>query len=118
MQNELKTKVNYAEVGEAISHELAAKMVKDFHDAQSEEVPDFIIGKNIISQVLSQPGCVGIKFYNALNESGVRTLVYVGVDVNGNIITEYTGVNEDGKLGRVEALVGDRTDGGSLSWFS
>ena len=114
MQKNVKTLVNYAEIGEAISHDLAAKMVKDFHDAHSEDVQAFLIGKNILEQILAQPGCVGVKFYNAYNEAGVRTLVYVGLDKNGNIIAEYTGVNEEGKLGKVEALVGDRTDASTI----
>ena len=115
------TQVNFANVGEAISHELAAKMVKDFHDANLEGVSkSFIIGKNIIDQILAQPGCVALNIFNGIDEDGRNTLVYAGIDKNGHTILDYPGVNEKGQLGRVEALIGDRTigPGPSYIWFS
>ena len=114
----ITTQINFANVGEAISHELAAKMVKDFHDANSEDVSKcYVIGKNIIEQILAQPGCVAISIFNAIDEDGKNTLVYAGVDKKGQTIFEYAGVDEKGKLGRVEALIGDRTLP-TNSWFS
>jgi hypothetical protein len=101
--------INYANVGEAIDHELGAKMVKNYQDAHPNETAQcFNVGKNIIEQVLAQPGCVAIRIYNAMDNSGKHTLVYVGVDDSGNAIFEYPAINEEGKLGRVEALVGDK----------
>ena len=122
-QNELKTTTNYAQVGEAISHDLAAKMVKDYQDACPTETEFFFIGKDIINQILSQQGCVGIRFYNAIDETGKHTLVYVGYDIKGEIIVEYSVVDNNGRLSRVEALVGDRSGTGTEttttnSWFS
>ena len=122
-QNELKITKNYAEVGEAISHELAAKMVKDFQDARPNDAEFFYIGKDIINQILSQQGCVGMRFYNAFDETGKQTLVYVGYDNKGQTIAEYTVVDNNGRLTRVEALVGDRSGTGtdtatSNSWFA
>ena len=106
------TQLNYANVGEAISYELASKMIKDFHDSNSDDVAKtYVIGKNIIEQLLAQPGCVAVRFFNAIDETGRNTLVYAGVDVKGNTILEYPAVDEKGKLGRVEALIGDRTIG-------
>jgi|SRR5215467_3015141 len=116
----LTTATNYAAIGEAIDHELAAKMIKNYHDVNSNEAPkSYVIGKNVIEEMLAQPGCVGLRFYNAIDESGRQTLVYAGVDTNGNTIIEYPAVDEKGKLGRIEALIGDRTmgDGPSFSWF-
>lgn len=40
-------------------------------------------GKNIINQLLAQPGVVGIRFHFAL-DNGKNTLVLTGVDVNEN----------------------------------
>jgi len=119
----LATQVNYANVGEAISHELASKMVKDFQDSNSEDVAKcYVIGKNIIEQMLAQPGCVAIRFFNAIDETGKNTLVYAGVNEKGNTIIALPVVDETGKLGRIEALIGDRTMGGegtstSTGWF-
>lgn len=41
-------------------------------------------GKNIINQLLSQPGVVGIRFHFAIDTDGKNTLVLVGVDANEN----------------------------------
>ena len=95
-------------VGEEIEKELAAKMVKDFHDANPADVKSYYIGKNIIEKMLSQPNCVGIKFYNALNEAGEKTLVYVGIDQNAEIISEVTYVNDLGRIERHPGIVADR----------
>ena len=112
MQQETTTaKINYAEVGEAISHDLAAKMVKDYNDSNPSQQYCFNLGKNVIEQVLAQPSCVGMRFYKAINEQGEETLVYAGIDKDGNSIFEYPVIGNDGKLGVVEALIGDRTQG-------
>jgi hypothetical protein len=101
---------NLTLVGEEISHELGAKMVKDFQDANPEEVPANYIGRNIIESILAQPGCAGIRFYNAINEVGRKTLVYVGVDNDGNIITQFTGINTLGQLTKEKGIVADRSE--------
>jgi hypothetical protein len=103
-------KVDYAKIGEAISHELAGKMIKDYNDAHPEQEDRcFTIGKNIIESILAQPGCVSMRFYNAVDENGIDTLVYVGVDAKGHTIMEITTINEIGKLGKVPAIVADRS---------
>jgi len=118
---QVKKTLNYANVGEAIDHELAAKMVKDFQDScPADAIKSYTIGKKILELILAQPGCVALKFYNAIDENGNQTLVYVGLDKNGNNIIEYPFVNEKGKLGTVEAYIGDRTMGDGTpvhSWF-
>lgn len=105
----LSAQLNYAEAGEAISLNLAEKMIKDYNDANPEEIYCFNVGRKIIEQIFAQPGCVSLRLYKALNEEGMQTLVYAGVDEKGRTIIEYAGVNEDGKLGKVEGLIGDRT---------
>jgi hypothetical protein len=108
IQNKIENK-HLAQIGEEISHELGAKMVKDYQDAFEGDVSGYQIGKNIIQEILSQPGCVGIRFYNALNEVGQKTLVYVGVDENNNNIYEYSIVNGQGAIKLVDGIVADRT---------
>ena len=119
MQQELTTaKINYAEVGEAISHELGAKMVKDYSDLNLMQLNCFNIGRNIIDQILGQPGCAGLRLFKALNEQGNETLVYAGIDKDGKTIVEYPAIGTDGKLGVVEAFIGDKTDvAHPFSWF-
>jgi|SRR6516164_4979376 hypothetical protein len=117
IQVQAKTRINYAAVGEAISHELAAKMVKDYNDTNPTDQVCFNIGMDVINQILAQPGCVGLRIYNATNECGEHTLVYAGIDEKGKVILEYTRVNGEGKLGTVEGLIGDR-EHPSYTWFS
>jgi len=105
----VKSHADFATVGEQISHELAAKMVKDHHDTHSvDESNSYYIGKNIIDQMLAQPGCVGIRFFDAINEAGKKTLVYVGIDAKGKSILEYSTVNDHGKLAVVEGMSADK----------
>ena len=112
MQTELLKKDLNA-VGEEISHELGAQMVKDYQVANPTDVKAYYIGRNIIDQILAQPGCVGIKFYNAYNEIGEKTLVYLGVDESGKSLVEYTVVTPDGSIEKNKAIVADRIAGGS-----
>ncbi len=107
MQTEL-TQRNIAEVGEEISHELGAEMIKNYQTANPLDVKNYTIGRSILDQILCQPGCVGLRFYNAYNESGEKTLVYTGVDEFGVSIVEYTEVNNEGDLFSQKAIVADR----------
>ncbi len=113
----VKEQVNYQSVGEQISHELAAKMVKDHHDKYSDESKSYVIGKKIIEEILAQPGCVGVRFFDAINEAGVKTLVYAGIDEKGKNILEITTVNDHGKLAVTEGMSADRGQTG-INWFS
>jgi hypothetical protein len=116
MQKELTTKKDYSKVGEEISHELAADFVKAYGQANPGDVVSYVIGRNIIDQILAQPGCVGMRYYNALNEEGQKTLVYVGVDASGKDIIEKVIVQEDGKLATVTATVADRSEWEKSLW--
>ena len=105
----VKDKFNYQAVGEQISHELAGKMVKDFNDSQSLDHPNSCaIGRDILLKTLNQPGCVGLRFYDAINEFGKKTLVYVGLDSEGKNIIEYSTVNEHGDIAIVEGMANDK----------
>ncbi len=73
-----------ANIGEEIGLELGAKMISSYQNSNPSDVNSYFIGRNIIGQILKQPGCAGIKFYNAYNEAGEKTLVYVGVNDQGN----------------------------------
>jgi len=103
-----KLSSNIASIGEEIGVELSTQMVKDYQKANPSDVRSYLIGRNIIDQILAQPGCVGIKFYNAYNEIGEKTLVYVGVDQNGKAIVEFKVVNSNGQLDSTKGIVADR----------
>lgn len=118
MQNELITKRTTAAIGEEIGYDLGTEFVSNYQTANPNDTFSYIVGKNIIEQILAQPGCEGIRFYNAYNEAGKKTLVYVGVDKEGRNIFEYTMVNNEGKITNEAGVVGDRSDdGGDYSFW-
>lgn len=101
-----------ANIGEEIGFELGKSMVKDYQLKNPNTVHHFTIGKEIISQILAQPGCEGIRFYKANDEFGVETLVYTGLDKSGNRLEDYTYINNDGNLINIPSIVADRTERG------
>lgn len=97
-----------AAIGEEIGYELGKEMVNSYQVANPTDVAYYEIGRNILDQVLAQPGCAGIRFYNAYNEMGEKTLVYVGLDKAGKAIFEYTCINNEGVLESNKGIVADR----------
>ncbi|HEX6432265.1 MAG TPA: hypothetical protein VF008_31450 [Niastella sp.] len=125
MQTELLTKRNIATIGEEITHELGAELVNNYRKAHPNDVNGYVIGKEILNQILAQPGCAGIQFYNAINEVGQKTLVYVGLDQNGKQLVNYSVVTTDAQIKLEKGIVADRSiptgdDGGIFgddNWF-
>jgi hypothetical protein len=97
-----------AAAGEEIGQELGAQMISSYRQANPTDVLAYFVGRNILEQVLAQPGCVGIKFYNAYNEVGQKTLVYVGVNAQGNDMLNVTTINVAGELDAQKGIVADR----------
>ena len=97
-----------AAIGEEIGYDLGKQMVNDYQTANPTDVTFYEIGRNILDQVLAQPGCAGIRFYNAYNEMGQKTLVYVGLNKDGKAILEYTVINNEGVLESNKGIVADR----------
>lgn len=97
-----------ANVGENIGFELGAQMINSYRRQNETDVVSYYVGRNIIEEILAQPGCVGIKLYNAYNEAGEKTLVYVGVDSDGKDMLQFSFVNNAGELIQQPAIVADR----------
>src|SRR5688572_19028300 len=108
MQTELLTKRNIANIGEEITHELGAELINNYRKAHPTDVKAHIVGKEILSQILAQPGCAGIQFYHAINEAGVKTLVYVGLDQDGKQLVNYSVVTTDAQIQNQKGIVADR----------
>ena len=117
MQNELITKRPVAAIGEEIGYELGAQLVKNYQVANPNDTSFYTIGKGIIEQILAQPGVEGIRFYNAIDESGEKTLVYLGIDAAGNPVKEYSVVDAKGNIANRPAIVADRAGKGSNPWW-
>lgn len=115
ISNQTLTLKKVASIGEEIGLELGTQFIKDYQVANPADVQYYVIGRSVIDEILAQPGCVGMRFYNAYNESGEKTLVYVGLNKDGKAIVEYTCINNDGKLESNEGIVADRADRGGRS---
>lgn len=100
-------------IGEEIGLELGNQMVTAYQAANPTDVHFYQVGTNILSQILAQPGCVGIRFYNAYNEAGEKTLVYVGLNSDGKAIIEFTCINNEGVLEANKGIVADRIGTGT-----
>jgi hypothetical protein len=108
VQKELLTKTDYAAVGAEISMKTAIQFTKAYADTHPNENLSYHLGRNIIEHILAQPGCVGMRFYYGYNNEGQKTLVYVGLDVNGNDLVKQTMVTENGvMMSSEEGIVAD-----------
>ena len=106
-QNALETK-SLAEVGEDIGLAEGAQLVKNFRVVNPDATPGYYIGRNIIDQILNQPGCVGINFRKCLTENNEEHLVYTGVDADGKDILSYSVVTNTGDIEKNDGIVADR----------
>ena len=46
------------------------------------------VGKNLVNAILNQTGCMGIRLYYAMNNKGEKQLVLVGIDANGDDLSQ------------------------------
>lgn len=104
-----------ATVGEEIGLELGAQFISAYRNANPTDVCSYYVGRNILEQVMAQPGCVGLRFYNAYNEGGEKTLVYVGVNAQGADMLNITSVNTNGQLDMQKGIVADRIKSGDIA---
>ncbi len=106
-KNALETK-SLAEVGEDIGLAEGAQLVKNFRESNPDATPGYYIGRNIIDQILNQPGCVGINFRKCLSENNEEHLVYTGVDADGKDILTYSVVTTAGDIEKQDGIVADK----------
>jgi hypothetical protein len=97
-----------AEVGEDIGLTEGAQLVQNFRTANPDATPGYYIGRNIIDQILNQPGCVGINFRKCLSENNEEHLVYTGVDADGKDILSYSVVTNTGDIEKENGIVADK----------
>ena len=106
-QNALETK-SLAEVGEDIGLTEGKRLVDNFRTANPEATPGYFIGRNILDEVLNQPGCVGIRFRKCLSDNNEEHLVYTGVDAEGQDILQFSVVTNTGDIEKYDGIVADR----------
>src|SRR5690606_26455997 len=75
--------------GEVISLDEAIKYTHTFQINNPDAIKSFFAGINKINCILGQDDCMGIRFYNGEDSvTGKSNLVLVGVDKNGEDITQ------------------------------
>jgi len=97
-----------ASIGENIGLAEGIELVQNFRQANPNATPGYYIGRNIIDQILNQPGCIGINFRKCLSENNEEHLVYTGVDAEGKDILEFSVVTNTGDLVKNEGIVADK----------
>lgn len=102
------TERSLAVIGEEIGLELGNVMIRSYQIANPFDTQSYIVGRQILDSILNQPNCKGIQMYNAYNEKGEKTLVYVGLAEDFTPITKYTIIEEDGSLTQKAGIVADR----------
>lgn len=108
-QNALLETKNLAEVGENIGLTEGIKLVNAFREANPTATKGYYIGRNILEQIMAQPGCVGINFRKCLTNMNEEHLVYTAVDADGKDILEFSVVTNTGDIAKQEAIVADKT---------
>ena len=107
-QNTLLETKNLAEVGSDIGLSEGIKLVNAFKEANPTATAGYYIGRNILEQIMAQPGCVGINFRKCLTNMNEEHLVYTAVDADGKDILEYSVVTNTGDVVKQDAIVADR----------
>jgi hypothetical protein len=71
-------------VGDPIDLATAKAWAANYREKNPGDTKGHFFGFEIIQQILSEAGCVGIRIYYALDEQGEKKLLIVGVDAEGN----------------------------------
>lgn len=108
MKSQQNTKVNISEIGQNIGLDKGQEFIFNSMNSGNTNNLSYIIGKEIIEKILTQPGCVGIKLYDAINELNEKTLVFLGIDAEGKEIIKYSSVNTHGEYNSQPAIIADR----------
>jgi hypothetical protein len=75
--------------GKIISLGEAVKFTHAFQERNPEATKAYYAEKKLVESLLQQIGCAGIRIYNGYDpDSNKANLVLVGVDKNGNDMTE------------------------------
>lgn len=79
--------------GGPIALATAAAWTANFRNANPLAIKAHFFGSNIINSILAQSDCVGIRMYQAIDNTNAATIILVGVDSNAQDIT--TGIVAD-----------------------
>ncbi|MDB4921273.1 hypothetical protein [Mucilaginibacter sp.] len=89
MENSKKPDLLTGKEGEEWDLELSISWAKNHRDRHPHEPHSHFFGKEILEKILSQAGCVGLRFHNAHSKAhnengGERHLIITGVTADGH----------------------------------
>ena len=91
--------------GDSIVLDTSNQWMAHYNSNNPTGIQAHFFGYEIINQILSQNGCVGIRCYYALNDAGVQQLLLVGVTSTGENILPLSStggrVADDGTIADV-----------------
>jgi len=61
----------------------AISWTKNYRDKYPDRFISHYFGREILEKILAQDGCVGLRFYHALDERGKEHLIIAGTAANG-----------------------------------
>lgn len=70
--------------GDRIDLVTARKWAQNYRNADPTGIRSHYFGRDVLDQILMQPGCTGIRVYYALDDNNERKLLIAGVDNKGN----------------------------------
>jgi hypothetical protein len=73
--------------GEEISLVTASEWTANYRTENPGEIKAYFYGNIILQAILDQEEAVGMRIYYAIDDNGVKQMVLVGVDSNGNDLT-------------------------------
>lgn len=99
--------LNISEVGSIISQKLAQEMIETWQQQEPDAVRSIMYGRHIFDELLSVPGCEGIKVFNAINNKNMQAFVFVAADNKGDNIMEYFKDTTEGRIKVIAPLADD-----------
>jgi hypothetical protein len=70
--------------GDPLALETARLWTANYKTKNPDDIQAHFFGSEIITRILSEAGCVGIRMYYAIDDNGQKQLILVGVDADGN----------------------------------
>jgi hypothetical protein len=70
--------------GKPIEQETAKAWSENYQKQNPEEIKAHFFGNEIIKKILSEDGCMGIRIYYAIDDTGQKQLLLVGASSDGN----------------------------------
>lgn len=74
--------------GASITLSEAQTWTQNYQDDNPNATKAWLYDTSVLDDIITQSGCLGVRIYNAINDDDEACLVLVGVDANGDDMTE------------------------------